>query len=68
MVSRVMNSKSTRPALTIEDAVYSAIDDVDGGSEEEVMKRASELYGQTISKAQFDSALESFDYRGVDRG
>jgi hypothetical protein len=60
-----MKSKSTRPKRTIEDAVYTAIHDVDGGSEEDVMKRASELYGETITKAQFESALESFDYRGV---
>jgi hypothetical protein len=64
IVSSPMKAKTTKPRLTIADAVYSAIDDVDGGSEKQVMKRASKLCGWPISEAQFKRALKSFDTRG----
>ena len=63
-----MKSKPSHPYRTIADAVYTAIYDVDGGSEEQVIRRASKLYGKPVTKAQFKRALRSFDYRGVSRG
>ena len=49
-----MNAK---PTLTISDAVYSAINQLDGGSEQEVIKRASKLCGQTVTASQFKRLL-----------
>jgi hypothetical protein len=60
-----MKSKTTAPRLTVADAVYSAIHQLDGASEKQVMKRASRLCGKPVSEGQFKRALKSFDRRGV---
>jgi hypothetical protein len=58
-----MKSKQTHRSIA--DAGYVAIHDVDGGSEKQVMKRASKLCGKPVTPAQFKRALKSFDKRGV---
>jgi hypothetical protein len=60
-----MKSRPNPRPRSIADAVYVAIQDVDGGSEEQVMKRASKLCGRPVTKAQFKRALTSFDKRAV---
>jgi len=58
-------SKSIRPRLSISDAVYTAINRLDGGSEQEVIKLASKMCGKDVARVQFKRALASFDSRGV---
>lgn len=59
----VPKSKSIRPSIS--DAVYTAINRLDGGSEQEVIKMASKICGKAIARIQFKRALASFDTRGV---
>lgn len=51
--------------MTFADAVYTAINQIDGGSEHQIIKRASKLCGKAVTLAQFKKALASFDHRGV---
>jgi hypothetical protein len=55
---------SPRRTLTIADAVYKAINHVDGGSEKQVIKAASKILKKPVTLAQFRRALKSFDTRG----
>jgi|SRR5581483_2234843 len=59
------NSKANTPRMSICDAVYTAINRLDGGSEQEVIKLASKMCGKSIERVQFKRALASFDSRGV---
>jgi hypothetical protein len=61
----VLKPDLSRPRLSIADAVYTAINQLDGGTEQEVMKLASKMCGKPIARAQFTRALASFDTRGV---
>ena len=60
-----MKAKSAKPRLTIADAVYSALDQLDGASEKLVMRRAAKLCGKSVPPAQFKRALRSIYSRGV---
>ena len=60
-----MKAKSIMPPLSISDAVYTAINRLDGGSEQQVIKLASKLCGKDLTPGQFKRALVSFDSRGV---
>src|SRR5579859_6310969 len=59
------NSKANAPRLSTCDAVYTAINRLDGGSEQGVIKLASKMCGKSIERVQFKRALASFDSRGV---
>ncbi len=60
-----MKSKTTKPRLTIADAVYTAIHQLDGAEENEIIDRASKLCGKMVTPDAFNRALRSFDSRGV---
>lgn len=55
----------TRPRFTIADAVYKAINQLDGAPDKQVMARASKLCGKTVTRERFDRAIKSFYDRGL---
>jgi hypothetical protein len=52
------------PLLTIEDAVYEAVAHVEDGTDADVMRFASKVFGKRITKEQFDRAIKALPRRG----
>ena len=51
----------TEDSLTVADLIYKAINQLDGGTEAEVLQLASKWCGKQLNMADFKAALDSFE-------